>query len=129
MMAELNRVLAGVLGLCFCLAASPGTIAGHQPAARDFPPEGFQETSETAPLPGLSADAWGRIVEQIHKAQYDLIRTERTDVEQSCATWVAPNRAHGLNDPYFVRRRWDFFVRHLLGVEPPAGYEIKRPEG
>ena len=41
---------------------------------------------------------------------------------------IAPNRAHGLNEPYFVRRRWDFFVRHLLGAEPPAGYEIQRPE-
>jgi hypothetical protein len=30
--------------------------------------------------------------------------------------------------PYFVRRRWDYFVRHLLGAEPPR-YEIKRPEG
>ena len=42
---------------------------------------------------------------------------------------IAPNRAHGLNEPYIVRRRWDYFVRHLLGAEPPAGYEIKRPEG
>jgi hypothetical protein len=24
-----------------------------------------------------------------------------------------------------VRRRWDYFVRHLLGAEPPAGYELK----
>jgi hypothetical protein len=30
-----------------------------------------------------------------------------------------PKRMHGFgNDPYFVRRRWDYFVRHLLGVEP-----------
>jgi hypothetical protein len=25
-----------------------------------------------------------------------------------------------------IRRRWDYFVRHLLGVEPPP-YEIKGP--
>ena len=41
----------------------------------------------------------------------------------------APDRAHGLNEPYFIRRRWDYFVRHLLGAEPPKEYEIKRPEG
>ena len=36
-----------------------------------------------------------------------------------------PNRRHGFgNEPYMMRRRWDYFVRHLLGVEPPAGYEI-----
>lgn len=26
--------------------------------------------------------------------------------------------------PYFIRRRWDYLVRHLLQREPPAGYEI-----
>lgn len=26
--------------------------------------------------------------------------------------------------PYFIRRQWDYFVRHLLGVEPPTGYRI-----
>jgi dipeptidyl aminopeptidase/acylaminoacyl peptidase len=36
-----------------------------------------------------------------------------------------PNRGHGFgNDPYFMRRRWDFFVKHLLGVTPPEGYKI-----
>jgi hypothetical protein len=24
-----------------------------------------------------------------------------------------------------VRRRWDYFVRNLLGAEPPKEYEIK----
>jgi dipeptidyl aminopeptidase/acylaminoacyl peptidase len=42
---------------------------------------------------------------------------------------IMPNYAHGFgNDPYFVRRRWDFFVRHLLGVTPPENYMIA-PEG
>ncbi len=40
---------------------------------------------------------------------------------------IFPNRGHGFgNEPYMVRRRWDYFVRHLLGVEPPA-YEMKGP--
>ena len=42
---------------------------------------------------------------------------------------IAPDRAHGLNEPYFIRRRWDYFVRYLLGAEPPKEYEITRPEG
>ncbi len=38
---------------------------------------------------------------------------------------IFPNRGHGFgNEPYMVRRRWDYFVKHLLGVEPP-GYELK----
>ena len=43
---------------------------------------------------------------------------------------MLPNRNHGFgNEPYMVRRRWDYFVRYLLGAEPPAGYELKPPAG
>jgi len=39
---------------------------------------------------------------------------------------LIPNRNHGLADhPYFIRNRWDWFVKHLLEVEPPKEYEIK----
>jgi dipeptidyl-peptidase 4 len=31
--------------------------------------------------------------------------------------WAGANR-------YMLRRRYDYFVRHLLGLEPPAGYEL-----
>jgi len=38
---------------------------------------------------------------------------------------LLPNRGHGFgNEPYMMRRRWDYFVRHLLGAEPPSGYEF-----
>ncbi|UCG26871.1 MAG: DPP IV N-terminal domain-containing protein [Bacteroidales bacterium] len=37
-----------------------------------------------------------------------------------------PNRGHGFgNEPYMMRRRWDYFVKHLLGAEPPKEYEFK----
>jgi hypothetical protein len=26
-----------------------------------------------------------------------------------------------------VRRRWDYFVRYLMGAEPPKEYELKPP--
>jgi dipeptidyl-peptidase-4 len=38
---------------------------------------------------------------------------------------MLPNRAHGFgNEPYMVRRRWDYFVKYLLGAEPPKEYQI-----
>jgi hypothetical protein len=41
---------------------------------------------------------------------------------------LLPNRRHGFgSEAYMVRRRWDYFVRHLLGATPPAGYEIRAP--
>jgi dipeptidyl aminopeptidase/acylaminoacyl peptidase len=37
-----------------------------------------------------------------------------------------PNRRHGFAmEPYMIRRRWDYFVRHLLGAEPPPSYEFE----
>jgi dipeptidyl aminopeptidase/acylaminoacyl peptidase len=41
---------------------------------------------------------------------------------------LLPNRHHGFgNEPYMVRRRWDYFVRYLMGAEPPKEYELKTP--
>ncbi len=37
------------------------------------------------------------------------------------------NRRHGFAmEPYMMRRRWDYFVKHLLGAEPPADFEFGR---
>jgi dipeptidyl aminopeptidase/acylaminoacyl peptidase len=34
-----------------------------------------------------------------------------------------PNRRHGFgNEPYMMRRRWDYFVEHLMGAEPPREF-------
>lgn len=42
---------------------------------------------------------------------------------------LLPNRGHGFgNEPYMMRRRWDYFVTHLLGADPPEGYEIGKWE-
>ena len=40
-----------------------------------------------------------------------------------------PNRGHGFgNEPYMMRRRWDYFVKHLMGAEPPPPIEFPAPE-
>ena len=55
------------------------------------------------------------VIEALEKANkdYDLI--------------VFPNSRHGYASygPYMMRRRWDYFVRNLLGVEPPKEYVLK----
>jgi dipeptidyl aminopeptidase/acylaminoacyl peptidase len=41
---------------------------------------------------------------------------------------MLPNRGHGFgSEPYMVRRRWDYFVRYLLGAEPPHEYQMHAP--
>jgi dipeptidyl-peptidase-4 len=39
---------------------------------------------------------------------------------------IFPNAGHGYGraSSYMMRRRWDYFVRHLLGAEPPKEYAI-----
>jgi dipeptidyl aminopeptidase/acylaminoacyl peptidase len=45
---------------------------------------------------------------------------------------IFPNAGHGYgrDSAYMMRRRWDYFVRHLLGAEPPKEYVIggSRPQ-
>lgn len=50
---------------------------------------------------------------------------------------ILPNHNHSMVDvtrgkaagtfpsPYFMRRRWDYFTEHLLGVTPPADFRIE----
>ncbi|HEY7770074.1 S9 family peptidase, partial [Longimicrobium sp.] len=42
---------------------------------------------------------------------------------------IFPNARHGYgaDNNYMMRRRWDYFVRHLMGAEPPREYQIGRP--
>ncbi len=44
---------------------------------------------------------------------------------------MLPNQAHGFGamSNYMMRRRWDYFVRWLLGAEPPKEYLIQAPAG
>ena len=38
---------------------------------------------------------------------------------------IVPNMYHGEGgNPYLLRRRWDYFVQHLLGVTPPADFAV-----
>jgi dipeptidyl aminopeptidase/acylaminoacyl peptidase len=42
---------------------------------------------------------------------------------------IIPNARHGYGaaSNYMMRRRWDYFVRYLLGAEPPHEYDIATP--
>jgi dipeptidyl aminopeptidase/acylaminoacyl peptidase len=42
---------------------------------------------------------------------------------------MLPNQAHGYGSmsDYMTRRRWDYFVRYLMGAEPPHEYQMHKP--
>lgn len=54
------------------------------------------------------------VVDALEKANkdYDLV--------------IFPNSQHGYGTfaPYMMRRRWDYFVKYLLGAEPPKEYQM-----
>lgn len=54
-----------------------------------------------------------RVVDALQKANkdFDLV--------------LLPNQSHGCSgNPYFTRRIWDYFVKHLQGAEPPKEFNI-----
>ncbi|HLJ66570.1 MAG TPA: DPP IV N-terminal domain-containing protein [Chloroflexota bacterium] len=67
----------------------------------------------------------GEMDENVHPASTLQVVDALIAANKDFDLLILPNRPHGCtSDPYFVRRRWDYFVRHLLGAEPPAGYAI-----
>jgi len=71
--------------------------------------------------------AHGDMDDNVHPAMTVQLIDELIKANKSFDMVWAPNRNHGLNEPYFIRTRWDYFVRHLLGATPPDNYEIKQP--
>jgi dipeptidyl-peptidase 4 len=70
----------------------------------------------------------GEMDENVHPASTLALVDALIQANRDFDLLIVPNRPHRLdNDPYFLRRRWDYFVRHLLGLEPPAGYRIAEP--
>jgi dipeptidyl-peptidase-4 len=69
----------------------------------------------------------GDMDDNVHPAMTVQVVDELIKANKSFDLVWAPNRNHGLNEPYFIRRRWDYFVQHLLGAVPPADYQIAQP--
>lgn len=66
----------------------------------------------------------GDMDDNVHPAMTIQVVNELIKANKDFDFIWAPDRGHSLGEPYFIRRRWDYFVRHLLGKEPPREYEI-----
>ena len=71
----------------------------------------------------------GDVDDNVHPANTLQLIDELTKANRSYDLVWAPNRGHGLNEPYFIRRRWDYFVQWLLSETPPENYQITPPAG
>jgi dipeptidyl-peptidase 4 len=72
-------------------------------------------------LKGKLLLAHGDMDENVHPLQLYRLMDALINANKDFDLLILPNRHHDFTlDPYFVRRRWDYFVKHLLGEEPPA---------
>lgn len=73
---------------------------------------------------------YGTLDDNVHPNATLLVIDELIKHNKDFDLIVVPNRNHGYaSEPYVIRRTWDYFVEHLLGLEPPKEYEIVRPQG
>ncbi|NNF26298.1 MAG: prolyl oligopeptidase family serine peptidase [Gemmatimonadetes bacterium] len=71
---------------------------------------------------------YGTMDDNVHPNGSLLLINELIKRNQNFDVLVFPNRSHEyMQEPYAIRRGWDYFVTHLLGAEPPWDFEIKPP--
>ena len=83
--------------------------------------------SMAANLKGRLLLMHGDMDDNVHPAMTVQLVDALIKANRSFDLIMAPNRPHSLNEPYFIRRRWDYFVQHLMGMQPPDNYLIVRP--
>jgi dipeptidyl-peptidase-4 len=70
----------------------------------------------------------GDIDDNVHPAETIRFVDALMKANKNFDMLFVPNMFHGESGEhalYLVRRRWDYFVQYLLGVTPPANFEIK----
>jgi dipeptidyl-peptidase 4 len=78
-------------------------------------------------LQGKLLISYGTMDDNVHPDMTLLLVNELIRHNKDFDLVVMPNRNHGYGrDPYWLRRSWDYFVRHLHGVEPPREYDLRR---
>ncbi len=71
--------------------------------------------------------SYGTLDDNVHPNMTQLVIDQLIEHNKDFDLLVMPNRDHGYaNEPYVLRRTWDYFVEHLLNEAPPTEYEIER---
>src|SRR5271156_2472858 len=73
--------------------------------------------------------AHGTMDDNVPPANTLLVVNELIKANKDFDLLMIPNVHHGYAEAsqYMTRRRWDYFVRYLLGGEPPHEYELRPP--
>jgi dipeptidyl aminopeptidase/acylaminoacyl peptidase len=71
----------------------------------------------------------GDMDDNVHPAATYRVADALIKANKSFDFLIMPDKAHGLGQPYVIRRRWDYFVEHLMGVRPPVDFQVSPPPG
>jgi len=67
--------------------------------------------------------AHGLLDTNVHPSSTLLLVQALIDADKDFDLLVLPNAGHGFgNRRYFMKRRWDYFVEHLIGARPPSDF-------
>ena len=78
-----------------------------------------------ASLKGKLLLHYGSLDDNVHPNMTLLVAQKLIEHNKDFDMLVLPNRNHGYSrEKYIVRRTWDYFVRHLMGAEPPKEYKM-----
>ncbi|MEX0660144.1 MAG: DPP IV N-terminal domain-containing protein [Balneolaceae bacterium] len=78
-------------------------------------------------LEGKLLLSYGTMDTNVHPSMTLLFVDELIKHNKDFDLLVMPNRGHGFaNEPYSIRRTWDYFVEHLTGKTPPKEFQIQR---
>jgi dipeptidyl-peptidase-4 len=100
-----------------------GLLARTSDGSDNYAPEANQLLAKN--LKGKLLLAHGTMDDNVPPYNTLLVVNELIKANKDFDLILLPNRAHGFgNEPYMVRRRWDYFVKNLLGAEPPKEYQI-----
>ena len=78
-------------------------------------------------LQGKLLISYGTMDTNVHPSMTLLLVNELIRHNKDFDLIVMPNRGHGYaNEPYHLRRSWDYFYEHLAGKKPPHEFQIGR---
>jgi len=105
-----------------------GLLTRTSDGSDNYAPEANQALAKN--LKGKLLLAHGTMDDNVPQYNTLLVVNELMKANKDFDFILLPNRAHGFgNEPYMVRRRWDYFVKNLLGAEPPKEYQIGAARG